>query len=119
MSSDRDHSMMSFLLGAAVGGIAALLFAPRSGQETRRQLSETAGSLQDRGVAAVRSVADDARSLTSETTTKVREKAGEVSELVRDTVHDAASSARGQVDAVKEATSEAKRAYQKEMHRRD
>lgn len=33
--------LMAFLGGAAVGGVAALLLAPRSGRETREQISAT------------------------------------------------------------------------------
>ena len=118
MSSDRDSSTMSFLLGAAVGGIAALLLAPRSGEETRRRLREEAETLQDRGAAAVKAATEEARTLASETTETVKEHAEAVEDQLKSTVDDATGTARGQVDAVREATTEAKRAYRKEMERR-
>lgn len=118
MSSERDSSTMSFLLGAAVGGIAALLLAPRSGKETRRRLREEAEALQDRGAAAVQTASEEARALAAETGETVKDRAEAVEEQLKSTVDDATGSALGQVDAVREATSEAKRAYRKEMDRR-
>lgn len=37
-----------FLLGLAIGAAAALLYAPRSGKETRAQLAETARDSRER-----------------------------------------------------------------------
>jgi len=46
MSSERDASPVSFLAGAVLGGtigaIVALLFAPRSGVETRKLIKAKA-----------------------------------------------------------------------------
>ena len=38
----RGSGFVAFLWGAAVGAVAALLFAPRSGEETQRELREGA-----------------------------------------------------------------------------
>jgi len=38
--SGRSGSMILFVAGAAAGAIAALLFAPQAGRETRKQLNE-------------------------------------------------------------------------------
>ncbi|HKN86123.1 MAG TPA: YtxH domain-containing protein [Nitrospiraceae bacterium] len=38
--SKLSESMTLFVAGAAVGAIAALLFAPQAGRETRKQLNE-------------------------------------------------------------------------------
>ena len=35
-----SDALLAFLLGAAAGAAAALLLAPRSGEETRKQLAE-------------------------------------------------------------------------------
>lgn len=43
----KDSSIGPFLLGAAVGAVAGLLFAPRTGEETRRELEEGASQLKD------------------------------------------------------------------------
>jgi len=47
---------LTFACGALAGAVAALLLAPRSGEETRRRISDAAGRSRDRagrlGVAA-------------------------------------------------------------------
>jgi gas vesicle protein len=47
---------LTFVCGALAGAVAALLLAPRSGDETRRRISDAAGRSRDRvgrlGVAA-------------------------------------------------------------------
>jgi gas vesicle protein len=45
MSDNRTDALMAFLLGAAVGAGVALLLAPQSGEETRRQLGDGARRL--------------------------------------------------------------------------
>ena len=48
MSESRGNpEIMSFIAGAAIGAVVALLVAPYSGQETRRKLGETARRLQN------------------------------------------------------------------------
>jgi gas vesicle protein len=47
MSDQRTDALMAFLLGAAVGAGVALLVAPQSGEETRRQLGDKAKRLGD------------------------------------------------------------------------
>ncbi len=37
---DRDSSLLAFLLGAAVGAAVGLLYAPRTGKETRAHLKK-------------------------------------------------------------------------------
>lgn len=47
--SNGNHFMTTFLIGAAVGGAAALLLAPCSGNEMRRKLRNGLGSLKQKG----------------------------------------------------------------------
>lgn len=55
--SDEKCSMngtvIAFAVGAAVGAGLALLFAPRSGKETRELLARRAGDLRDKAVDTV------------------------------------------------------------------
>jgi gas vesicle protein len=51
---EKHSSVSDFLIGALVGAGVALLFAPRSGRETRRQIRRRAREAQER----VRDVAD-------------------------------------------------------------
>jgi len=92
MSSSSD-TLLAFLVGATVGGIAALLLAPDKGEVTRKKLNKSIGELQKRG----ESVYEDAEKA-------IDKKAEELKKL-----------AKGQVEAVKEALAEGKGAYLKEL----
>ena len=52
--SSAGSVFVAFLLGAATGAAVALLFAPASGEETRRKLSERAREGRDRAEAFAR-----------------------------------------------------------------
>ena len=50
MSSDKNAGvvgLVSFLTGAAIGAGLALLFAPHSGEETRKKLKDYSGKVAD------------------------------------------------------------------------
>jgi len=51
MNRETGNVLLGFLVGAVAGGVAALLFAPGSGSETRQKiadgLSRTGAKLQD------------------------------------------------------------------------
>lgn len=55
----------AFTLGLVVGAAVALLYAPRSGQETRRDVGDRLTSVKDRVTEAITPVTDAARSATS------------------------------------------------------
>lgn len=42
MTEDNNHKLLWFLTGAALGGAIALLYAPATGEETRRALAQRA-----------------------------------------------------------------------------
>lgn len=92
MSSASDN-MLAFLMGAAVGGITALLLAPDKGEVTREKIRKGIGDLQSRGEGYY----DDA------------------AKALRDAADELSGAAKHQVDAVKEAFAEGKDAYRKEL----
>jgi gas vesicle protein len=51
MSDDRDggSAFMAFILGGLTGAALALLYAPRSGRETREMLNEKMREAEERG----------------------------------------------------------------------
>jgi gas vesicle protein len=60
MSDDRGSGsgiILSFLLGGLTGAALAILFAPRSGEETREMLG---GKIRDRATARGREILEDA-----------------------------------------------------------
>ena len=73
-----------FLVGSMIGVATALLFAPRSGQETRAEIRDRAYELRDRTTETVNNTVSQAKSkayeLKDTVTDTVREKAGELKE---------------------------------------
>ena len=47
MSNERTNGILGFLAGAAVGATLGVLFAPRSGKETRERIANKATGLKD------------------------------------------------------------------------
>lgn len=77
----KQPGIGSFLLGLAVGAGVALLFAPRTGEETRRDLQRRA-----------REVGDQAQDLVSE-----------INESVGNTLQQAKDKVEGRIDAARDA----------------
>lgn len=96
MSEERGATAievtLAFLLGGVVGAGIALLFAPASGEETRRKLRETSGRLRER----VRETTDEWRG-------NVTEGIGKAKEGVRTFVEDKKTRGQAAVTAAKEA----------------
>jgi gas vesicle protein len=84
----RSGSANAFLLGALFGAGLALLFAPKSGRETRDGIRSGALRLRDRAEGAVRSVSD----------------------TVTETIGGVTGEVRGRVDAAREAFEAGRRA---------
>lgn len=59
--SDRDsgHGLFYFLAGAAVGAVAGILLAPKSGEETREQLTEWMKERREKGAELLHKVKDE------------------------------------------------------------
>jgi len=47
MNRETGNVLLGFLVGAVAGGVAALLFAPSAGQETRQKIAEGLGRAKD------------------------------------------------------------------------
>ena len=48
MNRETGNVLLGFLVGAVAGGVAALLFAPASGKETRQKLADGMGKARER-----------------------------------------------------------------------
>lgn len=71
-------TFMAFVMGAAIGGGLALLFAPRSGEETRKRVRDMADDVRER----VREIREEAESRIRETIEEGRESLKEKREMV-------------------------------------
>jgi gas vesicle protein len=56
--SDRLSKLSYFLVGGGIGAVIALLFAPRSGRETREIIAQKAGEGRERVLSTSRNVGD-------------------------------------------------------------
>ena len=70
--------LTGFLVGGVIGAATALLFAPRSGEETRSQIRDKAVELRDRTTETVNEKVSQARSRADEIKDVVSEKAEEL-----------------------------------------
>jgi gas vesicle protein len=88
-----------FLAGAALGGVLALLFAPHSGEHTRRIIRRKARDLRDFAEEGL----EDLGERFEEGKERVRDEAERVREAVRDRVDDVRERASDARDAVRGA----------------
>jgi len=100
----RSAGITPFLWGALLGVGAALLFAPRSGEETQQELRQ--------GVLRLRTAAEDrvseVRDSVTEAVTRTRDRLQDQMDTVRDSVEERAERARQALDAGRRAAHEAR-----------
>jgi gas vesicle protein len=94
----------SFLLGAAIGAGIALLFAPRSGAETRADIKRRAGDAKD----AASRVAQGVTDTVTDTFQDARRKVEEQIDSARDAVQAKTDQVRRAMDAGRAAADEAR-----------
>jgi gas vesicle protein len=58
MSRDSGSNVVFLLLGGVIGAAAGLLFAPKSGKETREQLSDWLDERRERGTELLHKIKD-------------------------------------------------------------
>ncbi|NNE43847.1 MAG: YtxH domain-containing protein [Gemmatimonadetes bacterium] len=89
----RPNAGMAFLLGAAAGGIAAVLMAPDRGSRTRRRLKEGAEHVVSRG----------------------EDLLADAKDTVQTTVEDVTGTAQQHIEAGRTAVAEGKDAFLREL----
>jgi gas vesicle protein len=99
VKEDGGSAVKWFLAGAVLGGGLALLFAPQSGEATRRQLKRKARDLRDLAEDGL----DELGDRFEEGKERVREEAERVKESVRERVDDVRERAADTAGAVRSA----------------
>jgi gas vesicle protein len=84
MSRDNGRAWVTFIVGAGVGAAAALLFAPKAGQQLRDEISEGAS---------------DRFNEVRNTATQVGRKAQDLANRTTDHAHDVAAAAENAFNA--------------------
>lgn len=87
----RDSSFACFILGALVGAIAGILFAPRSGKETREMLKKSYEEYSEKG---------------KEIFEEKKEQLEEAIEAGKKTVEEKSEELKGKFGEIKEKVSE-------------
>lgn len=82
----KKNSVGSFLQGIAIGAALALLFAPRSGRETRDILAERSGEIKDRATDIARDTRYRAQNYIEDARVKVQDTVKDVANKAQDTV---------------------------------
>lgn len=96
MSNGRDDFFSffgGFLFGAVVGGILGLLFAPKPGEETRKDIKESAEKLYERG----KEVYGEQREKLQEAMETGKEAVGQKSEELKSRLSETAQKLRERV----------------------
>jgi gas vesicle protein len=99
-------ALLAFLSGAALGAIAALLLAPQSGSESRKQL---------RGYA--RKAGEDLRDFASEAGENLRDIAGEAGERLGEAIDQGKEYVEAKKSVLREALDAGREAMKRERER--
>ncbi|SKC03726.1 YtxH domain-containing protein [Dyadobacter psychrophilus] len=100
---------LGLLVGATIGALAAMLFAPKSGPETRQQLKDLANQQKDK----LRNQWEDTKINAAIAVDEAKEKLDTVADQTKEAVDVYADKAKGTVDQVAEGTKATVEKFQK------
>jgi gas vesicle protein len=100
------HVFKGLLIGSLVGAATMLLFAPRTGQETRAEIRGKAMELRDRTTETVKDTVSQAKSKAYELKDTVREKAEEIKQRGKHTAREQLERASQAIDTEKQRVQE-------------
>jgi gas vesicle protein len=104
-TSAAKSVLSGLLIGGVVGAVTTLLYAPRSGEETRAEIRDKAIELRDRTTETVKDTVSQAKSRAYELKDNVWERAAEIKQRGKQTVHE-------QLDRVSQAAESGKQRVQ-------
>lgn len=99
MADNVGSKISFFLVGLGIGAVVGVLFAPRSGEETRDLISQKAGE----GKEYLNAKADEGREYAQRKARELRERADELIERGKDVAARKKESISAAVDAGREA----------------
>lgn len=105
----KGNGVGAFLLGGLIGGAIGLLYAPRSGQETRQILAGEGQDLVNKAVASIREAQDTALSTIREAQTRLEVLNVEAKDRISKLQEIAESTLNEQKQSLKKGYSEAKK----------
>ena len=76
--------LAGFTIGAALGAITGILLAPKSGEETREMLSDTAKEVLEKTDQKVKNIQDKAETVVSELQKKGDEIMGNIQDFINE-----------------------------------
>ncbi|MBL8063932.1 MAG: YtxH domain-containing protein [Anaerolineales bacterium] len=106
--SDRDEFgafLVGFIVGGLTGAVAALLFAPQSGEETRALIRDKSIELRDRASHS----AEEALARAEAAAAEARQRAEEYAKIARDRANELASEVRERGKSAIEAVRKTKK----------
>jgi gas vesicle protein len=100
------HVFTGLLIGSVVGAVTMLLFAPRSGQETRAEIRDKAIELRDRTSETVKDTVSQAKSKAFELKENVWDRAAEIKQRGKQTAQEQLERAAQAIDNGKQKAQE-------------
>ncbi|MGI6370757.1 MAG: YtxH domain-containing protein [Ignavibacteria bacterium] len=112
---DQETNYKSFILGALVGGVigalSALLFAPKSGKELRRDIADTSTDLYDRASDYVSQIVQDGKNKAQSIINTARHKA----DVIISDANDYKDSVQNRFDNLKDAAKAGAEAFKADL----
>ena len=102
-NNNPQRVLIGLLIGGLAGAVAMLLFAPRSGKQTRSQIEEKGIELRDQTTKNIKKAVAQVRSKTNRITADVQDKAGELKQLGQDKLVEQLDRVSAALDAGKTA----------------
>jgi len=100
--STKSDFLFGVVIGAAIGASVALLYAPRSGEETRDDLRRRGDELKETASEKVRDAVQRAEALTDQ----IKERTTEIAGTVRDTASSLATRVESKIGSHREPPSD-------------
>ena len=110
---NRGRGLLAFLLGGAVGAVVGLLYAPRSGKETREILVSEGDEMVNKAVSSIQMAQDKAMSIIKDAQSRVEtlnketnDRIQKLQEIAKETLNEQKGSMKKGYSKAKEVVAE-------------